>query len=141
MKARDELTLATLRMALAAVQAAEVSGSQARVLSDNDVLAVIRRELNKRVESAEIYSGAGRSELAHRERAEAAVLHGYMPRQLDDDALGSLVAYAIADSGANGPRDMGIAMRLAKERAGAEADGKRLSAEVSRQLRDDVHGP
>lgn len=135
MKARDELTRDTLRMTLAAVMTAEVSGAQARDLSDDDVLAVIRREVKKRHESAETYSGAGRQELADREVAEAGVLQAYLPSQLDDEALRVLVAAAIADSGATGPQDMGKAMGVAKKSAGAQADGKRLSDEVSRQLR------
>lgn len=136
MKARAELTRDTLRMTLAAVMTAEVSGAQARELSDDEVVAVIRREVNKRHESAETYQGAGRPELAERELAEAGVLDDYLPRQLDDDAVRALVAAAIVESGASGPRDMGTAMGLAKKRAGAEVDGKRLSAEVTRQLRE-----
>jgi len=134
MKARDELTRATLRMAVAAVQTVEVSGTQARDLSDDEVLAVIGREVKKRHESAETYSAAGRQELADRELAEAGILEGYLPPQLHDQALRVLVTAAIADSGACGPRDMGKAMGLAKKSAGAEVDGKRLSAEVTRQL-------
>ncbi|MDQ3052934.1 MAG: GatB/YqeY domain-containing protein [Actinomycetota bacterium] len=136
MKVRNDLTRATLRMAVAAVQTAEVSGTQARELSDDEVLAVIRREVRKRHESADTYRGAGRPELADRELAEAGVLEAYLPRQLDDAAVRALVAAAIADSGASGPRDMGKAMGLAKKSAGAEVDGKRLSAEVNRQLRE-----
>jgi len=136
MKARDELTRATLRMALAAVQTAEVSGAQARDLADEEVLAVIRREAKKRHESADIYQAAGRPALADRELAEAGVLEAYLPRQLDDAAVRALVTAAIAESGANGPRDMGKAMGVAKQSARAEVDGKRLSAEVSRQLRE-----
>lgn len=139
MKARDELTRSTLRMAIAAVQTAEVSGTQARDLSEDEVLAVIRREVKKRHESGDTYRDAGRQELADRELAEASVLEGYLPRQLDDEAVRTLVAAAIADSGASGPRDMGKAMGLAKKSAGAEVDGKRLSDEVNRQLRDPVN--
>jgi len=135
MKARNELTRDTLRMTLAAVMTAEVSGAQAKDLTDDEVLAVVRREVKKRHESAETYSAAGRQELADRELAEAGVLDGYLPQQLDDDAVRELVAAAISESGASGPRDMGKAMGLAKKSAGAEVDGKRLSAEVSRQLR------
>nr|MBA3277425.1 GatB/YqeY domain-containing protein [Geodermatophilaceae bacterium] len=100
MKARDELTRATLRMALAAVQTAEVSGAQARDLADEEVLAVIRREAKKRHESADIYQAAGRPALADRELAEAGVLEAYLPRQLDDAAVRALVTAAIAESGA-----------------------------------------
>jgi len=135
MKAREELIRDTLRMTLAAVMTAEVSGAQARELSDDQVLAVIRREVKKRQESAETYRGAGRPELADRELAEAGVLAHYLPKQLDDDAVRALVTAAISETGASGPRDMGKAMGLAKQSAGAAVDGKRLSAEVNRQLR------
>lgn len=134
MKARAELIRDTLRMTLAAVMTAEVSGAQARELTDDEVLAVIRREVKKRQESAETYRAAGRPELADRELAEAGVLADYLPKQLDDDAVRALVTVAIAESGAIGPKDMGKAMGLAKQSAGAAVDGKRLSVEVSRQL-------
>jgi len=123
-------------MTLAAVMTAEVSGAQARDLTDDEVLAVVRREVKKRHESAETYSSAGRQELADRELAEAGVLDGYLPQQLDDDAVRELVSAAISTSGASGPRDMGKAMGVAKQSAGAEVDGKRLAAEVNRQLRE-----
>lgn len=74
MKARDELTRDTLRMTLASVMTAEVSGAQARELTDDEVLDVVRREVKKRHESAGTYTGAGRQELADRELAEAGVL-------------------------------------------------------------------
>lgn len=123
-------------MTLAAVMTAEVSGTQARDLTDDEVLAVVRREVKKRHESAETYSAAGRQELADRELAEAGVLDEYLPQQLDDAAVREIVAAAISESGASGPRDMGKAMGLAKQTAGADVDGKRLSTEVNRQLRE-----
>ncbi len=70
MKARDELTTATLRMALTAVTTEEVAGKQARELSDDEVLRVVTREAKKRREAAEAFDAAGRTELAERERAE-----------------------------------------------------------------------
>ena len=73
-KGRDELRAATLRMALTAVANEEVAGKAARELSDDDVLAVLRREAKKRREAAEAYDGAGRDELAQRERGELSVL-------------------------------------------------------------------
>lgn len=135
MKAREELTRDSLRMALAAVQAARVSGDASHDLSDDDVLAILRREVKKRHESAEIYAAASRPELADREVAEATVLEAYLPQQLGDDAVAELVAAAIAQTGATSSRDMGTVMRAAKKQAGNEVDGKRLSTEVSRQLR------
>lgn len=135
MKARDELTTATLRMALAAVTTEEVAGKQARELSDDEVLRVLTREGKKRREAAEAFDAADRPELAERERAEGGVLERYLPAQLDDGALTELVTAAIAESGADGPQQMGAVMKLVQPRVAGRADGKRVSDEVRRQLR------
>ena len=137
MKARDELRAATLRMALTAVTTEEVAGSTARELSDDDVLAVLRREAKKRREAAEAYDGAGRAELADRERGELSVLEAYLPAQMDDEELRGLVAVAVAGSGAAGPRAMGAVMKLVNPQVGGRADGARVAAEVRRQLARD----
>ncbi len=134
LKARDELTLATLRMALTAVQTEEVAGRQARELSEDEVLAVLTREAKKRREAAEAFDGAGRVELAERERAEGEVLARYLPAPLADDELAELVRAAIAAAGATEPRQMGQVMRLVQPRTAGRADGRRVSDEVKRQL-------
>src|SRR3954452_14411597 len=94
MKSRDELTASTLRMALTAVTTEEVAGKQARKLSDDEVVTVLTREAKKRREAAEAFAGAGREELAARERAEGEVLAGYLPAQLGDDDLAGIVRAA-----------------------------------------------
>jgi uncharacterized protein YqeY len=134
MKARDELRAATLRMALTAVTNEEVAGKQARVLSDDDVLAVLTREAKKRREAAEAFDNAGRAELASRERAEGEVLAGYLPAQLDDDELAELVRAAVAESGADNPKAMGQVMRVLQPQVAGRAEGGRVAAEVRRQL-------
>ena len=134
MKARDEVTVATLRMALTAVTTEEVAGKEARELSDEDVLKVLTREAKKRREAAEAFDGAGRGELAARERAEGEVLDRYLPTQLGDDELADLVAAAIAEAGATSLRDMGAVMKIVVPRVAGRADGKRVSDEVRRRL-------
>jgi uncharacterized protein YqeY len=134
MKARDELTTATLRMVLTAVTNEEVSGTSARELSDEDVLKVLAREAKKRREAAEAFDQAGRTELAARERAEGVVIDGYLPTQLDDSELQSLVTAAISESGATTARDMGAVMKAVGPKIAGRADGKRVSDEVRRQL-------
>lgn len=134
MKARDELTLATLRMALTAVTTEEVAGKAARELSDEEVLKVLTREGKKRREAAEAYDQAQRPELAARERAEGEVLGRYLPAQLGDDEIADLVRDAIAEAGASGPRDMGAVMKIVQPRVAGRADGKRVSTEVKTQL-------
>jgi uncharacterized protein YqeY len=81
-KSRDELTAATLRMALTAVTTEEVAGKVARQLTDDEVLTVLGREAKKRREAATAYDDAGRDSLAERERAELGVLERYLPAQL-----------------------------------------------------------
>jgi uncharacterized protein YqeY len=134
MKARDELATATLRMALTAVTTEEVSGKQARELSDDQVVAVLTREAKKRRESAEAFDGAGRGELAARERAEGDVLARYLPTPLTDDELAEMVRAAITEAGASGPAQLGAVMRVVQPQVAGRADGKRVSDEVRRQL-------
>ena len=134
MKARDELTTATLRMLLTAVTTEEVAGSAARELSDDEVLRVVGREAKKRREAAEAFADAGRAEQAQRERDEETVLARYLPSQLDDAELAGLVSAAIAESGATEARQLGQVMKLLTPRIAGRADGKRVSGEVRRQL-------
>lgn len=134
MKARDELRTATLRMALTAVKTEEVSGGEARELSDDDVVKVLAREAKKRRESATAYTDAGRTELAEREDAERAVLEEYLPRPLDDAELEALVRAAVEESGATGPQQMGAVMKLVTPRVAGRAEGGRVAAAVKKAL-------
>ncbi|MDQ2709464.1 MAG: GatB/YqeY domain-containing protein, partial [Actinomycetota bacterium] len=93
-KGRDELTKATLRMALSAITSAEVAGDTARELDEPEVLTVLAREAKKRVEAGEAFDAAGRGELAARERAEGEVLARYLPTPLDDDEVAAIAERA-----------------------------------------------
>jgi uncharacterized protein len=134
MRSRDELRLAALRMALTAVTNEEVAGKQARVLSDEDVLRVLGREIKKRKEAAQAFSDAGRPDRAERELAEAGVLEHYLPAQLSDDELASLVRAAVTEAGATDAKQMGQVMKVVQPRVAGRADGSRVAAEVRRQL-------
>jgi uncharacterized protein len=134
MKGRDELGTATLRMVLSAVTAEEVAGKQARELTDDDVLAVLRREAKKRREAAEAFAGAGRAEQAERERAEEGVIATYLPAQLDDADLAAIVADVVTATGAAGMKDMGRVMGAVQGAVAGRAEGGRVAAEVRRQL-------
>ncbi|MFC5185825.1 GatB/YqeY domain-containing protein [Actinomadura harenae] len=134
MKARDEVRTRTLRMALTAVKNEEVAGKQARRLSDDDVVKVLTREAKKRREAAQAFADAGRTEQAQAERDEHEVLDGYLPAQLSDVELTALVADAIAETGAEGPRAMGQVMKVVNPKVAGRAEGGRVAAEVKRQL-------
>ncbi|MGA8113251.1 MAG: GatB/YqeY domain-containing protein [Actinocatenispora sp.] len=134
MKSQDALTRDTLRMTIAAVRNAEVAGSTQRELSDDEVLAVLAKESKKRREAAEAFDAAGRTESAAQERAEATVLARYLPTELSDDELATLVGEVVAEGGFSGPQQMGAAMKLVQPKVAGRADGKRVAAEVRRQL-------
>lgn len=137
MRARDEVRTATLRMVLTAVKSAEVAGTSARELTDDEVVAVLRTEAKKRREAAGAFDGAGRADRAERERAEEAVIAGYLPAQLSDGDLAALVEQevaAVAAQGTTGMAAMGAVMGRLRPRVGQAAEGGRVAAEVRRQL-------
>lgn len=133
-KSRDELVRDTLRLALAAVQTAEVAGDSPRELTDSDVLAVLTNQAKRRREAATAFTDGGRPELAERERAEGAVLDAYLPAQLSDEELAELVRTAVAGSGVTDMKGMGQAMKAAQAAVAGRADGGRVAALVRQQL-------
>lgn len=136
-KSRDELTTATLRMALAAVTNAEVAGKQAKELSDDEVLAVLDKEAKKRRESAQAYRDAQRPELADREEAELAVLTAYLPTPLSADEVSAIIDEAIAQAAADGRSGMaamGPVMQRVTAATKGRADGKTVAGIVRQRL-------
>ena len=135
-KARDEVRSSTLRMVLTAITTAEVSGKQARELSDDDVIGVLSAEGKKRREAADAFEQAGRTDSAAKERAEAAVIADYLPAQLEADEIARLVTAAIESTGAaaDGMRGMGKVMGVLQPQVKGRADGGVVAAEVKRQL-------
>ena len=134
MRARDQVKMRTLRMALTSITNEEVAGAAARDLSDDEIVTVLTREARKRKEAAEAFSAAGRDEQAAAERAEGDVLAGYLPAQLSDDELAALVDAAITETGASGMASMGLVMKTVTPRIAGRADGARVAAEVRRHL-------
>ena len=134
MRARDQVRMRTLRMALTSIANEEVAGASARDLSDEEIVKILTREARKRREAAEAFGAAGRTEQAAAERAEGDVLADYLPAQLGDDELAALVSTAIAETGATGMASMGQVMKILTPRVAGRADGARVAAEVRRQL-------
>ena len=133
---RDKIRSGTIRMVLTAITEAEVAGSEAVELSDRQVLEVVIREAKKRREAEAAYANAGRAELAEKERAESDVLADYLPKQLTQDEIASIVADAIASTGAaeHGMKGMGKVMAQVTPQTKGKADGSAVAAEVKRQL-------
>jgi uncharacterized protein len=139
MKTQDKLRTATLRMLLAAIQTEEVSGKEAKELSDEEILKVFARESRKRGEAAEIYTQNGRGELAANEHAEARIIDEYLPTPLTDAELADVVDTAMAQVAEAigerpGMKQMGQVMKAATAIAAGKADGSRLSAAVKDRL-------
>ncbi|HTF39590.1 MAG TPA: GatB/YqeY domain-containing protein [Propionibacteriaceae bacterium] len=133
---RDKLRSGTIRMVLTAITEAEVAGSEAVELSDQQVLDVVIREAKKRREAETAYANAGRVELAEKERAESTVLADYLPQQLTREEIAAVVADAIASTGAAelGMKGMGKVMAQVTPQTKGKADGSVVAAEVKRQL-------
>ena len=136
MKARDDIRSSTLRMVLTALTNAEVSGKEARELSDDEVVGVLASEAKKRREAATAFDDGGRAESAAKERAEAAVIADYLPAQLSEAEIAELVAAAVASTGAaaEGMKAMGKVMGVVTPQVKGRADGGAVAAEVRRQL-------
>lgn len=99
-----------------------------------DELAVLRRERKRRIEAAEAYADAGRTDLAGAERGEAELIEAYLPAELSDAELDALVGDAVAESGASSPKEMGRVMSMVMGRVDGRADGRRVSALVKEKL-------
>jgi uncharacterized protein len=133
---RDKIRSGTIRMVLTAITEAEVAGSEAVELSDQQVLDVVIREAKKRREAEAAYANAGRAELAEKERAESSVLADYLPQQLTQEEVAAIVADSIASTGAAelGMKGMGKVMAQVTPQTKGKADGSAVAAEVRRQL-------
>jgi uncharacterized protein YqeY len=134
MRSRDELVLSTIRLCLSAITNEEVSGKEARVLNEAEVIQVLSREAKKRRESAQAFADANRPDRAERENAEGEVIARYLPTPLSDAELASLIAEAIKESGAAGPAGMGLVMKLLSPKIAGRADGAAVSSAVRAAL-------
>jgi uncharacterized protein len=127
MKAGERERAAALRMIVDSLQ-------QDAKLGKGDEVAVLQRERKKRLEAADAYSEADRSEQASAEKFEAELIEAYLPAQLSDEELNELVEAAIAEAGALEQKQMGQVMSALMPKVGGRADGKRISAAVRERL-------
>ena len=132
MRERDKGRVTALRMISAALKNAEIDKGQP--LGDEEEMAVLRRQVKQREESAEAYRKAGREEQAEAEAREAELIRVYLPAPLSDEELESLVDRAITETGATSMKEMGAVMGRANEMAAGRADGRKLSGVVRGRL-------
>ncbi len=132
MKARDAAKTSTLRMLQAALKNEQIErGSE---LEDGDVLVVVKRAVKQRNDSVEQFENAGRQELADKEKAELVVLEAYMPKQMSDAEVESLVKETIAAVGAESKKDSGRVMKEIMAKHRDTVDGKKVQAVLGRLL-------
>jgi uncharacterized protein YqeY len=133
-KAREKMRQRTLRSVIAAVQEASVSGTEARELDDDAVLAVIKAQVKRRVDAAEAFEAGGRADSAAEELAEMKVLEEYLPAAMSDEELESIVAGVMEANGFETRADMGNAMKAVNAEVAGRADGRRVADLVKSKL-------
>jgi uncharacterized protein YqeY len=133
-RSRDELKSGTIRMVLTAITMEEVSGKEARTLTDAEIITVLSREAKKRREATEAYTQAGRADRADREKAEGGVIALYLPVQLSEEEIKKMIVDAIAQTGASGPSGMGLVMKIISPKIADKADGGTVSGLVKAAL-------
>ena len=133
-RSRDELKSGTIRMVLTAITNEEVSGKEARTLTEPELITVLSREAKKRREAAEAFSEGGRPDRAEREKLEGEFIITYLPAQLSETEIKELISAAIAETGASGPAGMGQVMKIISPKIAGKADGGTVSALVKAAL-------
>jgi uncharacterized protein YqeY len=128
MKAGDDVTKRTVRMALAAIRQTEID--KRMDLDETAVLGILQKEIKTRREAVEEASRANRADIVAATQAEIKVLEGFLPAALSADELKALVEAAIAEVGASGPADMGKVMKVLMPRLAGRAPGDQVSAAV-----------
>jgi uncharacterized protein YqeY len=134
MRARDEIRSSTIRMILTSIKNEEVAGKEARELSDTEIITVLSREAKKRREAAEAFDQAEAKDRADQERAEGVVIGEYLPKQLTEDEIKSLIKAAVAETGAGTPAQMGLVMKSLQPKIAGKADGGLVSSLVKAAL-------
>lgn len=132
MKAREQTTLDALRMVRAAFQNEQIA--LGHELSEEEAQKVMSRLIKQRRDSAEQYRAGNRSEQADKEEAEAKLLEAYLPAQLSDDELRTMVTEVISNTGATGAADFGKVMGAVMTKTKGAADGNRVSVLVRELL-------
>jgi uncharacterized protein YqeY len=133
-RSSNKVVSGTIRMVLTAITNEEVSGKEARVLTEDEIITVLSREAKKRREAAEEFAKANRPDKAAEEKAEGEVIAKYLPAQLSEYDIKKMIAAAIASTGAAGPGDMGKVMGAIKPQIAGKADGALVSSLVKAAL-------
>jgi uncharacterized protein YqeY len=133
MKSKNEIATSAIRMLKAAILRFETAGEK-RTASDEDIIQITGKEIKQRRDSIDQFEKGGRGELAQKEKDEIAVLERYLPAQLSDSELRSIIKEIIAQTGATGKSDLGRVMGALMPRTKGKADGGAVNRIVQELL-------
>ena len=131
MKAGDRLKLSTLRMLVAAIKQKEIDTRSD--LSDDDIISIIEKQMQQRLEAAEQYEAAGRNELFEKESQEAEILKAYLPEKMGEEEVREMIGKIISEMGEISMKEMGNVMSALKDQAGSKIDMK-LASQMVREI-------
>ena len=131
MKAGDRLKLSTLRMLVAAIKQKEIDTRSD--LSDDDIISIIEKQMQQRLEAAEQYEAAGRNELFEKESQEAEILKAYLPEKMGEEEVKEMIEKIISEMGEISMKEMGNVMSALKDQAGSKIDMK-LASQMLREI-------
>ena len=131
MKAGDRLKLSTLRMLVAAIKQKEIDTRSD--LSDDDIISIIEKQMQQRLEAAEQYEAAGRNELFEKESQEAEILKAYLPEKMGEEEVKEMIEKIISEMGEISMKEMGNVMSTLKDQAGSKIDMK-LASQMVREI-------
>ena len=134
LKAGDKITVEALRMVKAAIMKLEVSGKEKKEASDEEVQQIITKELKQRKDSIEQFRAGNRPELAEKEEAEMKVIQKYLPQQMSEEELRTLISDALTTTGATSSSDMGKVMGALIPKIKGRADGALVNKLVQELL-------
>ncbi len=137
MRAKDSRRLSTVRLIQAALKDRDIAnrGAGKDPVSDDEIMQILQKMVKQREESARIYEDAGRAELASQEREEIRIIKDFMPEQLSEDKVRELCRSVVAETGAQGLRDMGKCMNALKEKYPGQMDFAKASGMVKDMLK------
>ncbi|MBI4032994.1 MAG: GatB/YqeY domain-containing protein [Candidatus Blackburnbacteria bacterium] len=133
LKKGDSIRVSTLRLLSNALHNEWIA--KQKELTEEDELAVLRRQVKQREEAIEAYEKAGRKEQAESEKKEAEILKEFLPAQMSDEGLTKIVEHVISEVGAAGPQDFGRVMGMVMQKVSGRADGKRVEEKVKEKLK------
>ena len=131
MKAGDRMKLSTLRMLVAAIKQKEIDTRSD--LSDDDIISIIEKQMQQRLEAAEQYEAAGRNELFEKESQEAEILKAYLPEKMGEEEVKEMIEKIISEMGEISMKEMGNVMSALKDQAGSKIDMK-LASQMVREI-------